>query len=118
MAGMRSGTSVRYISSWRQWASFCEIRGIEPWLIANHPGWDESLLDYILWLHELIAIRDRTIASQISGIRYSHLLAVYPEFSATGSSFRILLKSLDAGIPPVRKIPFNIDLLSWLHQQY
>ena len=78
MDGMRAGTSKRYIYSRRQWAHFCEIRGIEPWLVANHPGRDEALLDYILWLHELLAISARTIASQISGIRYFHLLAGYP----------------------------------------
>ena len=99
MAGMRAGASKRYIYSWRQWARFCEIRGIEPWLVANHPGWGEALLDYILWLHELLAISARTVDSQISGIRYFHLLAGYPEFSATGARFRILLKSLAGGIP-------------------
>ena len=118
MAGMRSGTSKRYISSWRQWARFCEIRGIEPWLVANRPGWGESLLDYILWLHELLSISARTIASEISGVRYFHFLAGYREFSATGSRFRILLKSLAAGIPPMGKLPFNIDLLSWLYLHY
>ena len=38
---------------------FCEIRGIEPWLVANNPGWGEALLDYILWLRELLAISAR-----------------------------------------------------------
>ena len=118
MAGMRSGTSVRYIASWRQWARFCEIRGIEHWLIENRPGWGEALLDYILRLHELLAISDRTIASHISGIRYFHLLSGYPESSATGSRCRILLKSLTACNPPMRKLHLDVDLLMLMHPHY
>ena len=53
MTGLRTGTVALYISDWRQWARFCEIRGIEPWTHANRPGWNEHLLGYILRMREI-----------------------------------------------------------------
>ena len=118
MAGLRTGASALYIASWRHRPRFCEIRCIEPWFLANHPGWAGNLPDYNLLMRGILSVIARTVAGHISGIRYFHVIARYHAFGATGPQIRIVRKSLTAGIPPDRKLPPNVDLLSWLLRHY
>ena len=110
-------TREQYLNDWRERSAHCNHRGLSPWIVTTEDHWDMKVLDYLIWLGEMFNISATTMRRKMSAIRYIRLATGLADFSRVGIRYKMLVKAYAAKRPTNRKLPYNVDLLSWTSQQ-
>ena len=107
-----------YLKDWGERNHYCKMRKITPWIQATETDWDNKVIDYLIWLGEMFKVTAATTRRKMSAVRYIHLAAGMADFSKCGIRYRMLIQAYSMKRPVNRKLPFNIDLMSWVQKQF
>ena len=118
MAGMATGTCKAYLRGWPNMVHYCTLRGIEPWVTVGGPGWGGALLHFIMFEHAVLGLRPSTTTGTICAIRYFHVIHGRSDFTAAGVRYKHLLKSHNERFPSCQKLPYKIDLSTWVRESF
>ena len=97
---------------------YCNLRGVEPWITVGEPGWGEMILDFIMFEHDVLCLKPSTATGESCAIRYFHIIHGQSDFSVSGARYKLLPKSLTRRLPIAQKLPYNVDLLSWVRGNF
>ena len=114
LRGLSDGAKIAYRRSWRHWVLFCTGTGVEPWIDFSKRGWGEIMLDFITHEHLVLGLQAKSTRSEISGIRYFHIMAGYGDFLPLGVRYKQLLNALSKGVVASRKFPFGPEMFMCL----
>ena len=117
MSTLAKSTREQYLGDWRERKVHCDLRGLSPWICTTDDNWDVKILDYLIWLGEMSKCSAATMRRKMSAIRYIHLATGLADFSRVGIRYKMSVKAYAAKRPTSRKLPFNVDLLKWTHDQ-
>ena len=81
------------------------------------PGWDEAILDFVMFGNSVLRMKHSATAGKICAIRYFHAIHGRPDFTTACARYKMLLKSITQKLPCIQKLPYNIGLLQWLYRQ-
>ena len=118
LSGMSKGTFQSYLCGWRHWVQYCSLRGLEPWITVGSPGWGEAILDFIMFERSVLGLKPSPTAGKVSAIRYFHAIHGRPDFTASGVRCKLLMRSLTKRLPCCQKLPYNMDLMNWVHRHF
>ena len=116
-SGLADSTRISYQSSWLAWERFCFVRNISTWLAPGHPGWDEPLLDFLIWTSKILGKRSSTLKTRFAAIRFMRLINGNVDFTLQAHRAKAMMKGLKKREGVVRKHPFNTDLLRWMQSE-
>lgn len=114
MSGLSEATQKTYFRFWTRWMTFQRWRNKEPWLNPEREGWDEDLLDWIMYENKVMGICASTIQGSISALRNMHLISGKSDFTKSGSRYKRLLTALALRHTPKTKTPFPFELVEEL----
>ena len=86
-----------------------------PWLVASAAGWDNTLIDFIVWEYKLLGIQHITLAKRFFAIRFAHISDGYEDLSLRARRVKTVIKAIKLRGKTCKKVPFNTDLLRWIH---
>ncbi|CAE7249929.1 unnamed protein product, partial [Symbiodinium necroappetens] len=119
LSKLADSTRRSYGAGWKQWATFMSGTGTSPFLHgetrAEKQADEEWLIRIVVFLHQRMGRTAQGIKQRLSGIRYAHIAAGYPDPLAG----RVRLWAALAGMhrwdgAPVRKVPVTPRMLVWL----
>ena len=121
LSKLADSTRKSYGAGWKQWATFMSGTGVSPFLQGEtriEKQADEEwliLMRFVVFLHQHMGRTAQGIKQRLSGIRYAHIAAGYPDPLAG----RVRHWAALAGMhrwdgAPVRKVPVTPRMLSWL----
>ena len=109
-------TRQQYMKCWQRWARFCACMDVSPWLTPGAAGWDNILIDFLVWEYKLLGIQHSTLAKRFFAIRFVHIAEGHDDLSLRAHRVRMVLKAIKLRSKTCKKVPFNTDLLRWLHK--
>ena len=118
MSGVAAATRKGYARLWYERVRFCALRCMPPWLTTDVVAWEARLIDFPMWLKEMIRLGAATCARYVSAIRFSHIVSGYTDFTNVGQRYRIVLKYSRMNRPSEKKSPSSTDLLKYIHEAY
>ena len=107
-------TRNQYMYCWRRWAQFSACSVVSPWIQTPQPGWDDQLLNFLVWENKLLGLQHSALTKRFYAIRYIHIAEGYDDFASRAHRIRGVLKAIKLRGKKCKKIPFNTDLLRWL----
>ena len=119
LSKLADSTRRSYGAGWKQWSTFMSGTGVSPFLQgesrAEKQADEEWLIRFVVFLHQHMGRTAQGIKQRLSGIRYAHIAAGYPDPLAG----RVRLWAALAGMhrwdgAPVRKVPVTPRMLAWL----
>ena len=119
LSKLADSTRRSYGAGWKQWATFMSGTGVPPFLQGEtrteKQADEEWLIRFVVFLHQRMGRTAQGIKQRLSGIRYAHIAAGYPDPLAG----RVRLWAALAGMhrwdgAPVRKVPVTPRMLAWL----
>ena len=119
LSKLADSTRRSYGTGWKQWATFMSGTGVSPFLQGEtrteKQADEEWLIRFVVFLHQHMGRTAQGIKQRLSGIRYAHIAAGYPDPLAG----RVRLWAALAGMhrwdgAPVRKVPVTPRMLTWL----
>ena len=119
LSKLADSTRRSYGTGWKQWATFMSGTGVSPFLQGEtrteKQADGEWLIRFVVFLHQHMGRTAQGIKQRLSGIRYAHIAAGYPDPLAG----RVRLWAALAGMhrwdgAPVRKVPVTPRMLTWL----
>ena len=119
LSKLADSTRRSYGAGWKQWATFMSGTGVSPFLQGEtrieKQADEEWLIRFVVFLHQHMGRTAQGIKQRLSGIRYAHIAAGYPDPFAG----RVRLWAALAGMhrwdgAPVRKVPVTPRMLAWL----
>ena len=110
-------TKEQYVQCWKKWAHYCTCVNTSPWLTTTAVGWDETLLDYLVWEHKIFGLQASTLAKRFYAIRFLHVVEGYDDISLRAHRVKALLKAVKLRGNRCKKVPFNTDLLRWIYRE-
>ena len=116
MSGIAPSTRKGYLRLWYDWVRFCALRLLPPWLTTEITEWGEKLIDFLMWLKEMVRIGAATCAKYVSAIRFFHIVSGYQDFTKVGQRYQIILKSFRRNRPSEKKYPASTDLLKYIYE--
>ena len=72
MSGVASSTRKGCPQLWYEWVIFCAIRRYAQWLISSDVTRKEELIDFPMWIREMVRLSAPTCSRYISAIRFPH----------------------------------------------
>ena len=117
LSGLADSARVSYQSSRMAWGRFCFVRGIPICLTPGEPGWDEPLLDFLIWTIKVTGRRSSTLKTRFAAIRFTHLVNGNLDFPLQAHRAKAVMKGLKKREGVQRKHPFNTDLLRWMQAE-
>ena len=115
-SSVASAKEKSYQSSWRMRPQCFWFRRIAHWFDTDSIGWDGPFLDFPSLWRELMWIALPGRANRYYEIRYMHLISGRTDLTLRAFRIAAFLKALKRKPTHRHKIPFYIDLLTWLHQ--
>ena len=111
-------TRDQYLKCWAKWAQFAACMDASPWLQHSQGvGWGEMLLGFLVWEHKVFGLQASTLAKRFYAIRFIHVTEGYDDISLRAHRVKALLKAVKLRGTRCKKIPFNTDLLRWIHSE-
>ena len=119
LSKLADSTRRSYGTGWKQWATFMSGTGVSPFLQGENriekQADEEWLIRFVVFLHQHMGRTAQGIKQRLSGIRYAHIAAGYPDPLAG----RVRLWAALAGMhrwdgAPVRKVPVTPWLRAYL----
>ena len=119
LSKLADSTRRSYGAGWKQWATFMSGTGVSPFLQGENriekQADEDWLIRFVVFLHQHMGRTAQGIKQRLSGIRYAHIAAGYPDPLAG----RVRLWAALAGMhrwdgAPVRKVPVTPRMLAWL----
>ena len=89
-----------------------------PLVAVGKPGWGGEILDFVMFEHAALGLIQSTTTGEICSVRYFDVIRGRPDFATAGVRYKLLLKSLTKRLPIVRKLPYNVDLMSWVYLNF
>ena len=105
------------MTCWRRWAQYASCMGVSPWIKDFTPGWDNTLLDFLVWQHKILGHQHSALAKGFYSIRYIHLVGGLEDLTLRAHRARCLTKAVKLRGKVRKKIPFAAALLRWLFSQ-
>ena len=87
------------------------------WLTTSQVGWDNTLIDFVVWEYKLLGIRRSTLAKRFFAIRFIHIAEGYGDLSLRAFRLKSITKAIKMRGETCTKVPFITDLLHWLHRE-
>ena len=112
MSGLSEAAQKVYFRFWIRWMTFQQWRNKGPWLNPEKEGWDEDLLDWILYENKVAGICASTIQGSISALRNMHLISGKADFAKAGSRYKRLPNALHLEHTPKTKTPSPFELVA------
>ena len=94
------------------------MRKLSPWANTVETDWNAKILDYLAWLGEMFKVTAATTRRKMSAVRYIRLAAGLADFSKCGVRYKMLIRAYSMKRPVSRKLPFNMDLVALIQQQF
>ena len=114
-SGLGDSAWASYRNSWLPWGKFCFVRGISIWLTPGEHGWDEPLLDFLIWTRKVMGRKSSTLMTRFAAIRFAHITNGNLDFTSQAHRVKAIIKGLKKREGAMSKHPFNTDLLRWMH---
>ena len=80
-------------------------------------GWDEPLLDFLIWTSKIPGWEDSDAEGSFAAIRFTRIVDANVDFSTQAHRAKATIKCLKKREGVARKQPFNTDLLRWMRKE-
>ena len=117
LPGVAPGARKRYLGAWYRWGGFTKARHQSPWIWGTAPGWEDALIDFIIFESKISASAPNTISCKISGIRFWRLLVGMPDFTLGGCRYTQVLKCARSNSRVNHKMPDTMEMLTDITSQ-
>ena len=119
LSKLADSTRRSYGAGWKQWATFMSGTGVSPFLQGEtrieKQADEERLIRFVVFLHQHTGRTAQGIKQRLSGIRYAHIAAGYPDPLAGRARLWAALAGMHRWDgAPVRKVPVTPRMLAWL----
>ena len=115
--GVSERTRTQYLSCWKRWDRYCSCLGISPWLPTAKRGWGDPLIDFLAWEHKIFGLQHSILAKRFYAIRFLHVAEGYDDLALRGQRIKFITKGVKKRSKTCKKVPFNTDLLKWIHAE-
>ena len=118
LSGIAEGTRAGYVSAWKHWFQFTRRPPESRWITEIGPRWDETVINWILFETRIMGLQASTMGTKISGLRYWHLLSVFPDWGKWSGRYKQVLNNVAEKDVARRNYPFNLELTNWIYSDF
>ena len=86
-----------------------------PWLSTTQVGWGNTLIDFFAWEFKLLGIQHSTLTKRFYAIRFARIAEGFDDILLRAHRAKSVSKSIKLRGETCKKVPFNTDLLRWIH---
>ena len=115
--GLADKTRTQYMSCWRRWAHYSACMGKTPWIKSFEHGWDETMLDYMVWQHKILGMQHSALTKGFYAIRYVHIVEGLEDIAIRAHRVRCIIKAVKLRSKTCKKLPMTTEMIIWIGHQ-